>query len=180
MTMIRAILSLLVSSFSVLPPLAQTKPSSSIYVGSVDIQASLKQIGESSGGDRPVRVVDLGTLGYNLGIGVVYRPKGTPTSAPVEHDSVTEIYHVIKGSGLLVTGGVLTDRKARPADSTSVISVNGPSQTGKSIVGGKSFWISDGDVVIIPAGVPHWFKEIRQPLTYLVVRVDPKRVISLK
>jgi pyruvate kinase len=27
-----------------------------------------------------------------------------------------------------------------------------------------------GDVVVIPAGVPHWFKEVSGPLTYFVVK----------
>jgi len=31
--------------------------------------------------------------------------------------------------------------------------------------------LSKGDVIIIPANVPHWFKEIQQPVTYFVVKV---------
>jgi quercetin dioxygenase-like cupin family protein len=40
--------------------------------------------------------------------------------------------------------------------------------------------ITKGDMVIIPAGTPHWFSEIQETLTYTVVRVDPGKVIALK
>lgn len=40
--------------------------------------------------------------------------------------------------------------------------------------------IAKGDVVIIPAGTPHWFPEVYEDITYIVVRVDPKRVVTLK
>jgi mannose-6-phosphate isomerase-like protein (cupin superfamily) len=157
-----------------------TGPMSAIYVSNADIQSTLSRSSQGSGSDQPIRVVDLGGLGYDLGVGVVSRPKASTPSAPVEHDNVTEIYHVIKGSGELVTGGVLVDAKPRSSDSASVLNVNGPSRTGTSIRGGHVRRISDGDVVIIPAGVPHWFSEIHESLTYLVVRIDPGKVIALK
>ena len=30
--------------------------------------------------------------------------------------------------------------------------------------------LSKGDVVIVPAGVPHWFKEVSSPFNYYVVK----------
>jgi quercetin dioxygenase-like cupin family protein len=49
-----------------------------------------------------------------------------------------------------------------------------------AIQGGVSRRISKGDMVIIPAGTPHWFSEIQETLAYTVVRVDPQRVVALK
>jgi quercetin dioxygenase-like cupin family protein len=40
--------------------------------------------------------------------------------------------------------------------------------------------IKAGDVVVIPAGVPHWFSEIEGSITYIVVRVDPNRLLAAK
>ncbi len=40
--------------------------------------------------------------------------------------------------------------------------------------------IKAGDVVVIPAGVPHWFSQIDGSITYVVVRVDPARVLAPK
>ncbi len=34
--------------------------------------------------------------------------------------------------------------------------------------------------VIIPAGVAHGFSEITAPITYMVVRVDPEKLVELK
>lgn len=177
--MFRVTLTLL-ASFLALSTSTDTGPTSAIYVSNADIQSTLSRSSPGAGSDQPIRVVDLGALGYNLGVGVVSRPKGSTPTAPVEHDDVTEIYHVIKGSGELVTGGALVDAKPRAPDSANVRNVNGPSRTGTSIQGGQVRRISDGDVVIIPAGVPHWFSGIDESLTYLVVRVDPRKVIELK
>ena len=38
----------------------------------------------------------------------------------------------------------------------------------------------EGDVVIIPAGVAHGFSEITEAITYMVVRVDPEKLVALK
>ena len=40
--------------------------------------------------------------------------------------------------------------------------------------------IDERDVVIIPAGVAHGFSEITEAITYMVVRVDPEKLVALK
>jgi len=42
------------------------------------------------------------------------------------------------------------------------------------------FETSKGDVVIIPAGVPHGFSAIEKSITYEVVRVDSGKILPLK
>jgi len=42
---------------------------------------------------------------------------------------------------------------------------------GASMDGGVVRQISKGDVLIIPAKVPHWFREIQHPITYFGVKV---------
>jgi quercetin dioxygenase-like cupin family protein len=39
------------------------------------------------------------------------------------------------------------------------------------INGGETRKIRTGDVLVIPAGVPHWFKEVEGSINYLVVKV---------
>ena len=34
-----------------------------------------------------------------------------------------------------------------------------------------------GDIVVIPAGVPHGFRHIQDQVTYLSVRVDPDQTL---
>jgi quercetin dioxygenase-like cupin family protein len=37
-----------------------------------------------------------------------------------------------------------------------------------------------GDVIIIPAGTGHWFTKIDDHITYVMVRIDPDKVVPLK
>ena len=41
---------------------------------------------------------------------------------------------------------------------------------GRAIEGGEAHQISKGDVVVVPAGLPHWFKEVRGPFLYFVCK----------
>ncbi|MEW5976007.1 MAG: hypothetical protein AB1898_09410 [Acidobacteriota bacterium] len=41
---------------------------------------------------------------------------------------------------------------------------------GSQISGGEARQIQKGDVIIVPAGTPHWFKEVPAPMTYYVVK----------
>ena len=148
------------------------------YVTASDIQANLK--GAPSAATNPfpnIRVVDAG--GYNVAVGVIHRPE-TPPGVVAVHFKVTEIYHVMDGGGTLVTGGTMVNGKMRPADAISVRLEDGPGASGTSIQGGETRKIKAGDVVVIPAGVPHWFSAIDGSITYVVVRVDPDRLLAPK
>jgi quercetin dioxygenase-like cupin family protein len=39
-----------------------------------------------------------------------------------------------------------------------------------AIEGGETRTIRQGDVVVIPAGTPHWFREVNGPVTYYTVK----------
>ena len=76
------------------------------------------------------------------------------------HDWETDVVYVLEGSATVVTGGTVVDP-----------TVTEPGQIrGPVIQGGETRRIGKGDVMVIPAGVPHWFKEISGPLTYFVVK----------
>jgi mannose-6-phosphate isomerase-like protein (cupin superfamily) len=156
-------------------------PTSSLpatYVSAADIQANLSAAPNSATNPLPnIRVVDAG--GYNVAVGVIHRPQ-TPPGVVAVHYKVTEIYHVTDGAATLVTGGTMVNAKPRPADAISVKLEDGPGASGTSIQGGVSRRIKAGDVVVIPAGVPHWFSAIEGSITYVVVRVDPDRLLAPK
>ena len=76
------------------------------------------------------------------------------------HDWETDVVYVLDGSATVVTGGTVVDPKV-----TEPGQVRGP-----VIQGGESRRIGKGDVLVIPAGVPHWFKDVQGPLTYFVVK----------
>jgi mannose-6-phosphate isomerase-like protein (cupin superfamily) len=87
------------------------------------------------------------------------------------HERVTEIYQIIEGGGTLFTGGTLADPKQVPLTPAMTV---GPTRQGSAIQGGQSRHVGTGDVVVIPAGVPHMFTAVDGSIAYLVIRVDPK------
>ncbi len=78
------------------------------------------------------------------------------------HERDTDIFHILEGSATFVTGG--TARESRTISPGEV--------RAKEIVGGDARQLSKGDIIVIPARVPHWFKEVRGPLLYYVVKVS--------
>lgn len=133
--------------------------------------------------DQQVRSLDIGKV--QIGIGIVTRgrlqPGATSTGEAVaEHEQVSEVYHVIDGSATLLTGPDLVDPKLRPSTLRTVREQNGPGFSASSIKDPVTHELKPGDVIVIPAGVGHWFTRIDDHITYLMVRVDPDRVVSLK
>jgi mannose-6-phosphate isomerase-like protein (cupin superfamily) len=130
--------------------------------------------------DQQVRDIDIGKA--RVGIGMVYRGKlDAPNPDSVaEHDQISEVYHIISGSGTLVLGPDITNRQRRPATQKTVVEFNGPGNNGSEILNGISRKLQPGDVVVIPAGTGHWFTEIPDHINYLMIRFDPDKVTPLK
>lgn len=154
------------------------KPLPATDIKASDIGATLKQAIATKTVDTPIRTVDAG--GHNVGVGLVHRSKGTRLAGGASHDKVTEVYHVLEGSGTLVTGGTLVNPQRRDSAAEVVTQINGPGVSGTAIQGGVSRRIAKGDVIIIPADTPHWFPEVQEDITYTVIRIDPSRVVTLK
>jgi quercetin dioxygenase-like cupin family protein len=77
------------------------------------------------------------------------------------HDKETDTIYVLDGSATIVTGGTMVGG-----------SVTAPGQRrGTDIKGGQAQKLVKGDVMVIPAGVPHWFKEVAGSIDYYVVKV---------
>lgn len=130
--------------------------------------------------DQPLSHVE--SAEGRLGIGVVHRPiiePGGPIVA-IQHHKQSEVYRVMAGSGILVTSSSMTDSVAIDPDGNIVRNLVGPSDRGVIEEIESSEGIGTGDVIIIPAGVAHGFSEISEPITYMVVRVDPERLVALK
>jgi hypothetical protein len=106
-------------------------------------------------------------------------PCGEQATAPpsggapgmIAHDSQTEGYLIVSGGGTLITGGhIVNGRKSGP-DSEVTKVLNGPSCSGTA-VGGDIVRkvVKTGDIIIIPAGVPHGWTDITDHVDYLSFR----------
>ena len=76
------------------------------------------------------------------------------------HTRDADIVYVLDGTATLVTGGTAVDAKVTEPDELR----------GSSINGGEAHPLKKGDVIIVPAGVPHWFREVSNPFLYYVVK----------
>jgi uncharacterized protein GlcG (DUF336 family)/mannose-6-phosphate isomerase-like protein (cupin superfamily) len=77
------------------------------------------------------------------------------------HTRDTDLIYMLEGTATLVTGGTVIDAKTLEAEEIR----------GRESTGGENRTITKGDVVVIPNGTPHWFKEVNGPLNYYVVKV---------
>jgi len=77
------------------------------------------------------------------------------------HIKDTDIVYMLEGTAALVTGGTIVEGKNIDAEEIR----------GKDIQGGETRQITKGDVIVIPHNTPHWFKEVKGPINYYVVKV---------
>lgn len=77
------------------------------------------------------------------------------------HETETDVIYVQDGEATFVTGGKMIGGKlTRPGQ-----------YLGMEIQGGESHHLTKGDVIVVPAGTPHWFKEVQGAISYFVVKV---------
>ena len=124
--------------------------------------------------DRNIALSDAGA--YNVAVAFVTRPATqVPSGRALSHDKITEVYYVIRGSGTQVTG-VLADAVKEPGSPTI-----GPGSSSTSpILNGRTTRLGPGEMQIIPPGVGHVWTEIADGgIDYMIIRVDPERVLAV-
>ena len=152
------------------------RPATATHVPNSEIMTVFEHMGDTI--DQQVRVVDIGD-DINVAVGILRRV-GTRTEGEevnaILHHEVTEVYYIMSGSGILVTGGEASGNVEFPADNVSVRELIGPSGS-RTVKNGQTRGVTAGDVVVIPAGVPHGFRHIQDQITYLSIRVDPNQTL---
>ena len=84
------------------------------------------------------------------------------TEGQVEiHTRDADIIYLLEGTTTLITGGEIGDAKSTAPDEIR----------GTSVRGGDARKLSKGDVIVVPKGTPHWFKDVSGPVLYYVVKV---------
>jgi len=156
-----------------------------------------QMVNELSGVDRQIVSRDIGKLNLSVGIihrGAVARGSGASTPNPerpcgvtsnnrnsgargIMHLHQTETYYLVSGSGTLVTGGDIMNGNASAPEGNVTQVLNGPSCSGQIVGDVQKRDVVVGDIIIIPAGVPHGWANIPRHVDYLSVRPDPDRVL---
>ncbi len=119
-----------------------------------ELQADFREM--DAEGLSTLRLLEGGT--YNVNI---RRIRGGETA--LIHPVTADVWVVQEGSGTLVTGGSLVDENGA--------AVSG--QRGAAIRGGVTRVIRPGDVVFVPAGVPHGIRDT-DGITWLNIRFDTR------
>ena len=186
----------------------QTKPTVATYITREEVDTVNK---EGQGTDRTIRVVDIGT--ENFAVGIIHRgataaagaargaapasgaagggrgaARGAGTAGSlgpcgdqmatlpangtpglIAHDSQTEGYYIVSGGGTLMTGGRIVNGRKSPSPD-----INGPTCGGGVTIGDiVKKVVKAGDIIIIPAGVPHGWTDIGDHVDYLSFRPSP-------
>ena len=151
----------------------------SAYIGAEEIEQFISVAKATSTTDQQVRSIDIGKSNVQVALahrGALDEPR--PTSVAM-HDLVTEVYYVLSGSGTNRTGPDLIDAQRRPSDNRAVQFLNGPGRNAADIRNPDTHELKAGDVFVIPAGTGHQFTKIADHITYLMVRIDPDKVVPL-
>ena len=77
------------------------------------------------------------------------------------HTLDTDIIYVLEGSATIVTGGTSVESKETAPNEWR----------GTRIDGGETRQLVKGNVLIVPNGVPHWFKEVSGTFLYYTIKV---------
>ncbi len=78
------------------------------------------------------------------------------------HTGWTDLIYITEGAATFVTGGKMINGKTTAPGE----------MRGDHIEGGEVHHLEKGALIIIPAGVPHWFKSIESPVVDYVVKVQ--------
>jgi len=122
------------------------------------LAAALRAVGDGRGGTQ---VAELAT---EPGYSVLEIRRTAPGESEV-HAKWADIWYVQGGRATLVTGGEVVD---------GVTTAPGETR-GKGVAGGEERDLKGGEVVVIPAGVPHWISKIDGEFVYLVVKAPSDR-----
>ena len=127
-------------------------PAPATYLSDAELMATLKEAAKTAPAmhTAPVKLAD------HYRINIVRR---TTAQGAIAHPDGTEVHHIIDGAATFVTGGAIVRAAGAAAGSAT-------------IEGGQSRRVSKGDVILVPAGTPHWYKDLEGTITYLEVRFD--------
>ena len=135
---------------------AQQAPTDkAVYFANADLQATWKDLEAKQVINK--RVLEGGTHSINIRI-------VKEGDAPLVHAKSADVWVMTAGTATAITGGQLLDPQKRP---------NVDDVAGSSIRGGIEQPLKPGDVLYVPPGVAHGFKDVKEFRAFLI-RFDTK------
>ena len=127
-------------------------PTPAAYFSEAALMATLKEAAKTAPAmhTAPIKLAD------HYRVNVVRR---TSAQGAIAHPDGTEVHHIIEGTATFVSGGTMVRAAGAAAGSAT-------------IAGGESRRVAKGDVILVPAGTPHWYTDLEGAITYLEVRFD--------
>ena len=143
------------------PPTAAAPASNAIptdkasYFANADLQTIWKELEAKQTSNK--RILEGGTNSVNVRI-------VTPSNKPLVHHQSVDVWVVVAGSATAITGGELLNPTQR---------ANADDIEGTEIRGGVLQPLKAGDLIFVPPGIPHGFKDVKDFRAFLI-RYDTK------
>lgn len=136
-------LAIVIGLFSIVSFAQTRQPSTPIRPFIVKTKQSVADLEKSLQGENKAEDL-IGGEGMQLRVAVQHDERKDSADAEV-HDAADDVFYVLEGSAQLTLGGKLENpREATPGEWKS-----------KTIVGGQTFIIKKGDLIVVPRGTPH-------------------------
>jgi mannose-6-phosphate isomerase-like protein (cupin superfamily) len=128
--------------------------------------ARLTRLGAASGvtyipAEQVTAAFAKGAVLVNHGNYMVHASRRDAEGQVEVHTKDADIIYMLEGSTTFVTGGTMIGGKPTAPDEIR----------GTTVQGGENRTLTKGDVIIVPKGTPHWFKDVSGPVLYYVVKV---------
>lgn len=141
------------------------EPSQGSVISAADIEATMRASIATNKLDTKVKETPV--KGGIVRVGIVHRTSAEARA--LMHDELTEIYQIIEGSGTLLMGGEIQDK--RPVSDPPNLGPTPSYFVTQS--GGVTRRVGPKDLVILPAGIPHRFTQLDGPISYVIYRFEP-------
>ena len=138
------------------------------FTSASDVAAMLAKAKAESQPGKPVPAQTLLQMApYNAVLGYLTAPGGAGV-----HETEAELFYVVEGSAILVTGGKLVNEKRTNAENLTGTAIEGGSaRTGTAIEGGSARTVSKGDFIMLPEKTPHWFSAVNGSFAFMALHV---------
>lgn len=143
---------------------AQSDPPAATVLSDSELRRAIETAPEEVAGQSGLYSLRLSPASEVPVIGI----RRTTSGRSEMHADFTDVWYVIEGAGVLVTGGTIV----------AGIDTAPGEVRGKGIRDGNSRRVRKGELAVIPAGTPHWLSAVEgKEILYIVVKV-PKTSIE--